>query len=355
MKAVVLERAGVLSYQEVELPEVPAESVRIRVAVCGICGSDIPRVFDGAAHGYPQILGHEFSGWIDALGVDVQDLSIGQRVVAAPLVPCGKCPDCQRGDYALCRQYSFIGSRQPGAMADFVTVPRKNVLAISDSVSFEQAATVEPATVALHALRQCRFQGGKSVAVLGCGIIGLYMVQWARVLGASYIAVVSRGARGLDTARKFGADICVSTENTDEVSALVALPEGFDYVMECSGSHVTMLLALQLVAKKGAVTYVGTPKMPLTFPINLWEQINRKECWVTGAWMSYSAPFPGEEWSTAIQAMETGEFRFIPELLYKVYPMKDAMEAFEQIYRGTAKGRVLLSNLQTETSVPDAK
>lgn len=340
MNAVVLEGIGQLLYRQVEPLAVPADSVRIRVAMCGICGSDVPRVFDGAVHGYPQILGHEFSGRIDEVGSQVRGLAVGQKVVAAPLIPCGKCPDCRRGDYALCGSYSFVGSRQPGAMADYVVVPAGNVLPVSESVPFEQAATVEPSTVALHALRQCGFQAGKRIAVLGCGIIGLYAIQWSRLLGASGVAAIGRGEKGLAVARKLGANVCVSTVQggQDEL-------EGFDYVLECSGAEQTMGLALRLAAKKGTVCYVGTPKKALTFPIELWEQINRKECWVTGSWMSYSAPFPGVEWEMTIQAMETGELRFVPELLHGIYPMKDAAKAFQEIHAGNAKGRVLLSSL----------
>lgn len=340
MNAVVLEGIGRLSYRQVELPAAPADGVRVRVAVCGICGSDVPRVFNGAVHGYPQILGHEFSGRVDAVGSQVRGLAAGQKVVAAPLIPCGKCPDCRRGDYALCGSYSFVGSRQPGAMADYVVTPAGNILPISEAVSFEQAATVEPATVALHALRQCGFQAGKRIAVLGCGIIGLYAVQWARLLGAAGVAAVGRGEKGLAAARKLGAEVCVSTAQGGQEEL-----GGFDYVLECSGAKQTMSLALRLAAKKGTVCYVGTPKEALTFPIELWEQINRKECWVTGSWMSYSAPFPGTEWEKTIQAMEAGELRFVPELVHGIYPMRDAAKAFQEIHAGNAKGRVLLSNL----------
>jgi L-iditol 2-dehydrogenase len=230
-------------------------------------------------------------------------------------------------------------------MAEYVVVPAENVLPIAHTISFEQAATVEPATVALHAFRQAGFQAGKSVAVLGCGIIGLYAVQWARILGASSITAISRGQEGLDTAKVLGADEQHSTNDCSDEELLTRLDKhGYDYVMESSGSARTMQLSLKIVAKKGTVCMIGTPKKELAFPVSLWEQINRKECWVTGSWMSYSAPFPGEEWTTAISCMQDGRLKYLPAFIDGPHPMEKAWEAFERIHTGAAKGRSLLVN-----------
>ena len=200
MKAAVLEGNEKLVYRDIETPQVTEGTVQIQVAACGICGSDVPRVFDHAAHNYPLILGHEFSGIVSAVGAGVENVKVGDHVVAAPLVPCMECPDCAAGNYSLCKHYSFIGSRRNGAMADYIVVPAANVLPIPADLSFRQAATIEPSTVALHALRICSYVSGKRVAVLGCGIIGLYTVQWAKILGAEHITVISRGKRGLEAA-----------------------------------------------------------------------------------------------------------------------------------------------------------
>ena len=344
MKAVVLEANEKLTYKEIPTPEVQPGTVRVRVAVCGICGSDVPRVFDHAAHNYPIVLGHEFSGTIDAIGEGVSGLEVGMHVVAAPLIPCHECPDCERGDYSLCGHYSFIGSRQQGAMADYVVVPAKNIVPISKELSFEQAATIEPATVAIHGLRLARFTAGKSVAVIGCGIIGLYAVQWAKLLGASSVVAIGRGDTGLNAAKELGADQALSTKSlTDEEFVKQLGGTKFDYVLECSGATQTLRLALQIVAKKGTVCMVGTPKKELSFTPAVWENINRKECWVTGAWMSYSAPFPGDEWRMSVAYMESGELRIVPGMVHGVYPMEQTAQAFADIRQGVS-GRCLLAN-----------
>lgn len=344
MKAVVLTGNESLVYQEIPTPEVKPGTVRIKVSVCGICGSDVPRVFNHGAHSYPIVLGHEFSGTIDAVGEGVQGLEIGIRVTAAPLVPCHKCPDCEQGDYALCEHYSFIGSRQQGAMAEYVVVPAENVVPISDAISFEQAATIEPATVALHALRLARFSQGKRVAVLGCGIIGLYAIQWAKLLGAASVTAIGRGEIGLNAAKELGAEFVFSTKNSPEEDLLSQFESnGYDYVLECSGSSQTIQLSLQMVAKKGIVCMIGTPKKDLIFTPSLWENINRKECWITGSWMSYSAPFPGEEWRMTVDYMRSGKLKLVLGMVRGIYPMERTIEAFGDIRRGVS-GRCLLSN-----------
>lgn len=343
MKAVVLEANEKLIYKDIPTPEVGPGQVRIKVAVCGICGSDVPRVFEHGAHNYPIVLGHEFSGIIDAIGEGVQGLETGSHVVAAPLIPCHTCPECRKGNYSLCGHYSFIGSRQQGAMAEYVVVPAQNIVLISKEISFEQAATIEPATVALHALRAAKFSQGCRVAVLGCGIIGLYTIQWAKLLGADRVVAIGRGEAGLAAAKASGADVCVSTRSGSQEELISQLDrDGYDYVLECSGVTQTLQLTLRLVAKKGTVCMIGTPKKELSFAPALWENINRKECWVTGSWMSYSSPFPGEEWRMAADYMADGSLKLVPGMVRGVYPIEKTAEIFASIHTGLS-GRCLLS------------
>ena len=111
---------------------------------------DVPRVNEDGAHFYPIVLGHEFSGIVEEVGDGVTKGKKGQRAAGAPLVPCMKCEDCMKGDYALCKDYSFIGTRQAGSFAEYICVPEQNVVPFEDTVSFEQGALFEPAAVALH-------------------------------------------------------------------------------------------------------------------------------------------------------------------------------------------------------------
>lgn len=328
MRAVVLEKNKTLVEREVPTPEVGAGMVRIRVAVCGICGSDIPRVFANGARHYPLILGHEFSGVVDALGEGVSDFSIGERVTAAPLLPCGKCAACRSGDYGLCEHYGFLGSRQDGAMAEYVTVPAQNVLRLPKTLPFVQAATIEPATVALHGLWKAGEIKGRTVAVIGCGIIGLYALQWVRLLGASHVTAIGRSERGLGAARELRADKCCGFN--DGVTQM----HHYDFVVECVGAPETMRMAWQIVERNGTICLIGTPKREVCFSPREWEEINRRECWVTGSWMSYSSPFPGREWQETILRMEDGSLRIVPGMVQRVYPMEKAAEAFDDAREG---------------------
>ena len=154
MKAAVVVANEDVQYLEIPEPEVKPGYVKIKVHYSGICGSDIPRVLHNGVHFYPIVLGHEFSGDVVEIGEGVTKVKAGDRVSGAPLVPCMKCEDCQKGNYSLCKHYSFIGSREQGSNADYVVVPEQNAVPFDASVPYEQGAMFEPSTVALHGLLQ---------------------------------------------------------------------------------------------------------------------------------------------------------------------------------------------------------
>ena len=147
MKAGVVHAREDIRYEDIEQPKPGAGQVLIKVKYTGICGSDIPRVNGDACHYFPNVLGHEFSGTVVETGEGVSSLNVGDRVAGVPLVPCMKCEDCQKGNYSLCKHYSFIGSREFGSFAEYVVVPERNAVKFEDSVSFEQGAFFEPSTV----------------------------------------------------------------------------------------------------------------------------------------------------------------------------------------------------------------
>lgn len=346
MKAVVCYGDGVVRYEEVPEPAVKPDEVKIAVRACGICGSDIPRAMARGAHSYPIILGHEFSGEIAELGSEVSGLQIGDRVTAAPLVPCHSCPQCRAGHYSLCENYSFIGSRRQGAFAEYVCVPARNVVAFPEEIPFEKGALFEPSTVSLHALQLTDFRPGGTVAVLGGGTMGVFALQWARILGAAKVVVFGRDRKHLELSSRLGADAVISTLDEGFMEEALALTgeRGYDYVFESAGSVKTMKYAFALAAKKAWVCFIGTPTQELSFSVREWEQLNRKEMKLTGSWMSYSAPFPGVEWEMTKEKFASGELQFDPEIFAGVYPMSQAQEAFDRYRdRSKVKGRILLT------------
>lgn len=345
MKAAILYGNEDIRCEETTEPEIRSGCVKIRVKACGICGSDVPRVLNHGAHYYPIILGHEFSGYITERADDVTEIEVGDHVVGVPLLPCMKCPDCQKGNYSQCKHYSFIGSREQGGFAEYVVLPAQNVVKVDPSLSFEQVALFEPCTVALHGLKISNYCGGKTVAVLGGGTIGLFALQWAKIYGAKKVVVFGRSKEHLKLAKELGADQIISTLDADfmEQAASATENNGFDYVYETAGSTFTMKLAFELAANQANVCFIGTPTEDLTFTPKQWENMNRKEFKLTGSWMSCSAPFPGEEWTATAHFFATGQLKYVPAMFHAVYPLEKVGEAFQEFQeKSKVKGRILL-------------
>ncbi len=347
MKAGVVHAREDIRYEEIEKPVPKEGQVLIKVKYTGICGSDVPRVNGDAGHFFPNVLGHEFSGTVEELGEGVTSLKPGDRVAGVPLVPCMKCEDCQKGNYSLCRHYSFIGSREFGSFAEYVVVPEANAVKFSPDVSFEQGAFFEPATVALHGLERLQYTGGKTVAILGGGTIGMFVMQWAKIFGAKEAVVFDIAPERLELGRRLGATAGINTLEADFMEQAMKLTDqkGFDYVYETAGNTITMKMAFALAANKAGVCFVGTPTKELSFTVDEWENMNRKEFNLTGSWMSYSAPFPGHEWELTSHYFQTGALKFDESFIFKKIPLSQIGEAFE-LYKtpGAVKGKILIDS-----------
>lgn len=347
MKAAVVCANEDVRYMDVEEPQVSEGMVKIRVKASGICGSDIPRVLHNGVHFYPIVLGHEFSGEVVEIGEGVTKVQVGDKVTGAPLLPCLTCDDCQNGNYSLCKNYSFIGSRQQGSNADYLVIPERNAVPFDKSISYEQGAMFEPSTVALHGLKLNDYKGGEYVAVLGCGTIGIFTAQWAKIFGAKKVVVFDISDERLALAKRMGADEVVNTTKENYMTEAKAITggKGYGYVFETAGQIPTMHMAFELAGNKANVCFIGTPHVDLTFTPKMWENMNRKEFKLTGSWMSYSAPFPGKEWELTAHYFATGQLKYDPEFVYKKIPMSQAQEAF-QLFKtpGLVKGRILLVN-----------
>lgn len=252
MKAAVVCANEDVRYMDYDEPQVSAGMVKIRVKASGICGSDIPRVLHHGVHFYPIVLGHEFSGEVVEVGEGVTKVKVGDKATAAPLLPCLTCDDCQNGNYSLCKHYSFIGSRQQGSNADYVVVPECNAVPFDKSISYEQGAMFEPSTVALHGLMQNDYQGGEYVAVLGCGTIGIFTMQWAKIFGAKKVVAFDISDERLALAKRMGADEVINTTKEDymDVAKAITGGKGYGYVFETAGQIPTMHMAFEVAGNK---------------------------------------------------------------------------------------------------------
>jgi len=330
MKAAVLENKGVLTYKDVPNPEPGPGHVRLKVKAISICGSDIKRYVDGHRM-YPLILGHETSGIIDGVGVGVSEDYVGKHAAIIPLVPCFACEQCQRGCYSACHSYSFIGSRQSGGFAEFVDLPERNVFILPDHLPFEHAALIEPSTVARHMLALGDFQSGQTAVVLGAGSIGLMLVQWLRILGARTIIVTDLLEDNLKIASKVGAHVALNPSQVDvikEVQKLVG--DGADLTLEASGVPQVLEQTLPVTRPRGKVVLAGNQPLDKSLPLTFIENMMRREISLIGCFMSYSAPFPGHEWTETITALSDGSLD-MDTLISHRFPLSKAPEIFEKI------------------------
>jgi L-iditol 2-dehydrogenase len=305
MQAAVLYAPGDLRSEEVPLPAFGPGEVLLEVAACGVCGSDLDRALRKGSHRVPLILGHEFSGHVREIGPGVDESWLGALVTVPPLIPCRACGPCVAGQYSLCTDYSYFGSRVDGAYAKYVTVPEGNLLRVPDDMDPRLAAMCDPAAIALHALWRTNARLGERVAIVGAGPIGLLALQLARIQGASRVIALDIVPQKLEVARQLGADGAY----TSAAEALEHEPDGYEVVIETSGVNAGEENAVLLAGRQGRVAFIGIPNAPVTLSQAAFDLVLRYEISLMGSWNSMSAPFPGDEWRTVVELFATGRLR----------------------------------------------
>lgn len=345
MKAAVLEATQQINICDLPIPHIDDDQVLVRVHYTGICGSDVPRALEGRVHSFPLVLGHEFSGAVKAVGTNVEATLVGQRVAGVPLVPCGVCSDCATGNYSLCKQYSFIGSRQQGSMAQYVVVPATNVFQIDDAVSDLEATFFEPTTVALHAILLAQVKAGDNALVIGGGTIGILLAQALEAFGANPVVAV-HSQSGVEKVKAAGFQRSVVTTNDQWINQALDLAHTyrFDHVFDAAGTPETIRFALKAASSRSTVCFVGTPKHEVSLAVEQWEYINRKELTVLGSWMSYSAPWPGREWDIAARLFANNQLHIAESMIEAVYPLSQTAEAFVRFKESHVRGKVLIDS-----------
>ncbi len=330
MKALVLEDRLRIAVRDVPDPEPGPGGVRLEVRASSICGSDIHRFARGHRQ-YPMILGHEAAGVIVAVGEGVDAALVGRRAALVPLIPDHTCDQCRAGRFSACGSYTFVGSRRAGALAEQVVVPAANVLLLPDEVPFEHAALIEPATVARHILDLGRFESGQSAVVLGAGSIGLMLVQWLRILGASLVIATDVEDANLEAARALGAQVALNSSRIalrDEVRRLAGA--GVDVTLEASGSPAALESVVELTRPRGLVVLGGNQPADAELPMRFVEAFMRRELTLSGCFMSYSAPWPGHEWTDSLAAVRSGDLD-MPAMISHRVPLSDAPAMFHEI------------------------
>ena len=307
MRAVQLTKVGTpLEEAEVDLPEIGASDVLIRVAACGICHSDEHyRAGISRIDRLPVTLGHEIAGWIEKVGGDIKHVTRGDRVCVHYLAHCGSCEFCIRGVEQFCRTGEMIGKHRDGGYAAFVKVPGKNAFVLPDEISFASGAIMMcSSATALHALNKARLKPGESIAIFGFGGLGFLTLQLARALECDQIYVVEINPAKLASAKLFEAVPMDATKGYPvEQIAHATNGKGVDVSLELIGSAKTMRQAVQCLGVLGRAALVGlTAESMSIFPYT--ELIN-KEVEIIGVSDHLAADLP-----TLIEFARSGKLDF---------------------------------------------
>lgn len=262
------------------MPEVGAHDVLIQVKACGVCGTDV-HIYEGdkgaAEVTPPTILGHEFAGVIAQVGSEVSGYKAGDRVCIDPNCYCGACEPCRNGVVHYCEHMIGYGTTVNGGFAQYCAVNERQVYKLGENTSFEQGAMAEPVACCLHGLDLCEIRPGHQVVVIGGGMIGLLMLQLAKLAGAAKVALLEPVEGKREVAKKLGADVCIDPIHED-VKAVLAQEKmtWINTVIECVGRPSTIEQAIDIAGNKAVVMMFGLTKPDETIAVKPF-QIFQKE------------------------------------------------------------------------------
>jgi 2-desacetyl-2-hydroxyethyl bacteriochlorophyllide A dehydrogenase len=264
MKAAVLLAPEDLIMKDVEVPKIGADEVLFQPKQIGICGSDVTFYLGHRPVPYPFILGHEVVGHIVAVGAAVTKFKPGQRIIVEPNYSCGNCALCRIGRGNICPNKKSLGVNVPGCFSEFATAPAEFVWALPDNISDDDAATIEPQAVSVHALLVSGAKLGDTVAVVGCGVIGLLLIHAAVKQGVRVLAH-DKFPRKLEMAERLGATV-IEADDT----AQLWHQEGVSTIYECAGVPASIELSLNAAPRGSQVVMLGITTNPASFvPIKI--------------------------------------------------------------------------------------
>jgi len=334
MKALVLREYGKLVYEEVDEPALQPDEVLVEVRACGICGSDVHGLDGSTGRRIPPvIMGHEAAGVAARVGPAVKGWKNADRVSFDSMIWCGTCWHCRRGETNLCDNRRVLGVsctdyRCHGAFARYVAVPDRILVRIPERVSFDQAALVEPLSVAFHAVRRGHPQVGESALVVGAGMIGLLTLQVLRAAGCSPIIVADVDAGKLPRARDGGADLVLDPSAPAFRQAVLDRTggRGADLSLEAVGVSAALDTALESVRKGGRVVMVGnvSPKVDLAL-----QSAVTREVALLGSCASQG------EYAACLDLIATGRVNVDP-LISARAPLSEGASWFERLRRREA-------------------
>lgn len=249
-----------LEVRSIDQTAIKPDEVRLKVAACGICGSELESFKNRSPRRPPPlVMGHEFCGTIAEVGAEVRDWKVGARVVSNSLVPCGHCVRCDRGDTHLCANRQIFGMHRAGAFAEYVNVPARCLIPWPENLPAESAALAEPLANGIHVAHLTKHLPANVAVVIGAGPIGLFCQQALQVLRGSRVIVADLSPERLAVAKKLGA-VKVVNPRTEDLAKIVAAEtggEGADLSVDAVGSGLTKKNSLDVIRPGGATVWIG--------------------------------------------------------------------------------------------------
>ena len=320
-----------LRFEEVDMPELKEDEVLVKVKACGICGSDVNRYFTSGTYHYPTIIGHEFSGVVAGVQNKEDEPLIGQRVGVFPLKPCFSCDQCKKGNYELCSHYDYLGSRCDGGFAEYVAVPKWNLIKLPEKVTFKEGAMLEPASVALHVLKRLDDLEGENVLITGPGPIGIILAKLAKIKGAAKVILVGRSDDKLTFAKQHGIEYTLNSNDGEFESKLNAITEGkgFKFGLEGTGASSCIEMILDRINAEGSVVLYGNPHGDIAIRKDSYWKILRKQLILRGTWNS---SFGGEknDWKEILDLIDRGQLK-ISDLITHTLPLEGLLEGLQKM------------------------
>jgi threonine dehydrogenase-like Zn-dependent dehydrogenase len=320
MKAAVFEKPNHFSVVQVPLRKLSENEVLIRVQACGVCGTDVHIVKGESRSTPPVVLGHEYSGTIEDIGIGVKNFLRGQHIAVDPNISCGTCYFCRRGEVHLCSNLRALGVDLNGGMAEFCIVPEQQVYCLPEHFPMIASAFIEPVSCVLHGIDRATIKVGDTVVIFGGGTIGLMMLQLASSAGASTTIIVELVEQKRMIAQKLGGSYVLNPNEVNVHDAVMDITGvGADVVIECAGRISTSQHALSLVRRGGTVEFFGVCPAGQTFPIEP-NQIYFKELTIIG---SYVNPVTFDR---AIKVLSSGIIR-VDDFPINRFALEDVHEA----------------------------
>lgn len=266
MKAIVLTGPSDYELREIEKPVCPKDGILIKVAYCGLCGSDLRTLRSGHKNvKYPAVIGHEVSGFVEEVGGEYGGVfRVGDPLAVAPNVYCGECRFCRAERPEFCENLRELAQHWPGGFAEYMVIPREalrngTIQRVPDGMRMEHVCVAEPPSSCINAQEKLNVTHGDSVLVIGAGPIGSIHACVAKARGASRVIMADISDERLELTKRFGADVCINSAKNDLVEEVFKLTNGrgVDVVVTANPVPITQAQAIQVAAKAGRIAFFG--------------------------------------------------------------------------------------------------